>query len=191
MPPSGNDRRSWCASREGLLMAIRTEAGLPALRLSPAYRERVWGGRRLAPNAAGRAAPVGEAWLVHERNRVATGRQAGSTLAEVAAGLGEALLGRRAAARTGARFPLLIKLLDTADWLSLQVHPDDAQAARLEGPGQFGKTEAWHILEAAPGAELICGLRPGTTPDPLAADIRKGTIHEPAQRPAARAGDTL
>ena len=114
-------------------MAIRTEAGLPALRLSPAYRERVWGGRRLAPNAAGRAAPVGEAWLVHERNRVAAGPQAGSTLAEVAAERGEALLGRRAAARTGARFPLLIKLLDTADWLSLQVHPDDEPDPKVMG----------------------------------------------------------
>src|SRR5438045_2639427 len=127
MPPSGNGGRWWCASREGSPMPIRTGAGLPALRLIPEYHQRVWGGRRLGPDAGGRAAPVGEAWLVHERNRVATGPQAGSTLAEVAAEQGEVLLGRRVAARTGARFPLLIKLLDTADWLSLQVHPDDAQ----------------------------------------------------------------
>jgi mannose-6-phosphate isomerase len=64
--------------------------------------------------------------------------------------LGEAATGIRlncwqqAAGRTGTRFPLLIKLLDCADWLSLQVHPDDELARRLEGEGHYGKTEAWH-----------------------------------------------
>jgi mannose-6-phosphate isomerase len=59
---------------------------------------------------------------------------------------------------TGPRFPFLIKLLDPAKWLSAQVHPDDADARRLEGPAATGKTEAWHILDAAPDAELILGM---------------------------------
>src|SRR6186713_1758718 len=98
---------------------------MQALRLAPAFHERIWGGRRLAPTSP---KPVGEAWIVHEENRVVGGPCDGRTLADVAAVEGERLLGRRPVATTGARFPLLIKLLDATDWLSVQVHPDDEQA---------------------------------------------------------------
>ena len=162
-------------------------ATLGGLRLVPAYHERVWGGQRLKPGPA----PIGEAWIVHEHNRVADGPLAGHTLAEVTADHGEALLGRRPLARSGRRFPLLIKLLDTRDWLSVQVHPNDEQAVALEGPGHFGKTEAWHILEAAPGAQLICGLRPGTTREALADAIRQGTVAALMRHLAVAAGDTI
>lgn len=160
---------------------------LEALRLAPQYHPRVWGGQRLRPATP----PIGEVWLVHEENRVLGGSQAGRTLGQIAAKHGGALLGSRAVARTGDRFPLLIKLLDTADWLSLQVHPDDAQAARLEGPGQFGKTEAWHILEAEPGARVICGVVEGTTPAALAASIRTGRLLDLACSLPVQAGDTI
>ncbi len=162
---------------------------LAPFQLTPDFRERVWGGQRLRPGTP----PIGEAWVVYEHNRVATGLYAGRTLGEVAAdgSSGEALLGRRAACLWGARFPLLIKLLDCADWLSVQVHPDDAQAVRLEGPGHFGKTEAWHILEADPGAQIISGVRPGVTAEMLAEAIRHGTLPELAQYAAVRAGDTI
>jgi mannose-6-phosphate isomerase len=58
---------------------------------------------------------------------------------------------------------VLVKILDCAQWLSLQVHPNDEQAQRLEGEGFFGKTEAWHVLEAEPDAELIAGVKPNVT----------------------------
>src|SRR3712207_4136049 len=109
------------------------------LRLAAEYRQRVWGGQRLKPSDE----PYGEAWIVWEGNRIEGGSLAGRTLAEAAAQFGGALIGTRALRRSGVRFPLLIKLLDTADWLSVQVHPNDEQARRLEGPDQFGKTEAW------------------------------------------------
>jgi mannose-6-phosphate isomerase len=157
------------------------------LRLTPAYHERVWGGQRLRRATP----PIGEAWIVHEHNRVAGGPHNGRTLAELTVEWGAGMLGRLPLARTGERFPLLIKLLDTADWLSVQVHPNDEQAAQLEGPGDFGKTEAWHILEAGPGAEVICGLRPGTTHEALAAAISNGTVTNLAQHLAVSAGDTL
>jgi mannose-6-phosphate isomerase len=147
----------------------------------------VWGGQRLRAGEP----PIGEAWVVHELNRVLDGPAAGRTLAEVTAARGADLLGRRAVQQTGARFPLLIKLLDTADWLSLQVHPDDAQAAALEGPGAVGKTEAWHFLAAAPGAEVICGLRPGVDRAALAAAIRDGSILDLAARVPVAAGETI
>ena len=158
-----------------------------ALVLSPQYRDYVWGGSRLRPGP-GRTA---EAWVVYEGDLVAGGPLAGRTLSEAAAQYGAALLGSRPLEKTGLRFPLLIKLLDCAAWLSLQVHPDNEQAVRLEGPGNFGKTEAWHVLEAEPGAEILCGLRPGTSQAELEQAIRSGTLVEAMQRLSMQRADTV
>ena len=157
------------------------------LRLSIDYRERVWGGQRLRPGAH----PIGEAWIIHEGNRVVGGPYADRTLADLSSALGAELLGFVPLARTGNRFPLLIKILDCQDWLSVQVHPNDAEALRLEGPGHFGKTEAWNILEATPGARLIAGVKPGTTRAALAAAIQSGKVLEVAASVDVAAGDTV
>lgn len=157
------------------------------IKLVPEYRDYVWGGNRLKPGFA----PIAEAWVLDRNDRVAEGPFFGKTLAELTMEYGVELLGHTVVARTGTEFPLLIKLLDCAAWLSLQVHPNDEQAARLEGPGLFGKTEAWHVLEAAPDATLIAGLRPGTTAEMLAQSIRNGTILETAQYLQVAAGDTI
>jgi mannose-6-phosphate isomerase len=146
------------------------------LALEPQYCERVWGGKRL------RAAnpPVGEAWIAYGSSRVGAGLLAGRTLDELSAEDGPAVLGRAVSERFGTRFPLLIKLLDTADWLSVQVHPDDEQAERMVGPGEFGKTEAWYFLAAEPDARIIAGVKPGVGPADLADAIREGRILEVA-----------
>ena len=157
------------------------------LKLSPEYRDYVWGGDRLRPGHN----PTAEAWVIWENDRIETGPLAGRTLSEAALEFGSALLGGKAVARTGMRFPLLIKILDCAQWLSLQVHPNDEQALRLEGPGQFGKTEAWHILEAQPGAQLIAGVKPGTSSSELADSIRNGTITEYSQYADVSHGHTI
>ncbi len=157
------------------------------LRLNPEYRDYVWGGARLKPGSA----PIAEAWVVYAEDRVASGSWAGQTLAEVARHDGPALLGEPVMQRTGTQFPLLIKLLDCAQWLSLQVHPNDEQAQRLEGPGFFGKTESWHVLEAEPGAQLIAGVKPGTSAEALAGAIRGGTIIDWAQYLPVKTGDTI
>jgi len=157
------------------------------LQLLPEYRDYVWGGARLRPEIV----PTAEAWVVYEGDRIATGPLAGKTLGELAAERGAELLGSRAFAKTGTRFPLLVKILDCAQWLSLQVHPNDEQAIALEGPGHFGKTEAWHVLEAAPAATLIAGMKPGTTAETLETVMRNGTIVEQAQSIPVKAGDTI
>ena len=157
------------------------------LLLTPEYRDYLWGGNRLKPGFS----PIAEAWVLDERDRVASGPLTGRTLAEVTAEHGAALLGQKVIERTGLSFPLLIKLLDSAAWLSLQVHPNNEQATRLEGPGVFGKTEAWHVLDAAPGAKLIAGLRPGTTNEMLSRSIKNGTILEIARQFQVQKGDTL
>jgi mannose-6-phosphate isomerase len=157
--------------------------------LIPEYRDYVWGGSRLRPRTPG---PTAEAWVIYAQDRIASGPWAGQTLAEAADALREELLGRRAVRQTGGRFPLLIKLLDCAQWLSLQVHPNDEQAARLEGPGFFGKTEAWHVLEADAGAQLIAGLKQGLTPQTLEPVVRSGkTLLDWAQYLDVHAGDTI
>ena len=158
-----------------------------ALQLAPEYRDYVWGGERLRPGFY----PTAESWAIYANDRVASGPLAGRTLAEVASEQGPALLGERVVRQTGERFPLLIKLLDCAQWLSLQVHPNDEQAVRLEGPGFFGKTEAWHVLEAEPGAQLIGGVKPGTTAEALAEAIRSGTILDVSEYISVRAGDSI
>jgi mannose-6-phosphate isomerase len=157
------------------------------LRLTPEFREYVWGGNRLR---AGHN-PTAEAWAVWENDRIETGTLAGKTLGEAATKFGSALLGEKVVARTGIRFPLLIKLLDCAQWLSLQVHPNDEQAIQLEGAGQFGKTEAWHVLETQPDSKLIAGLKTGTGLTEMANAIRNGTITEYAQYAAVSQGDTI
>ena len=157
-----------------------------AFTLEPQYREYVWGGYRLRPGKQ-----TAEAWVVHEDNRILSGPLSGKTLGEAAADRGERLLGARPFTQTGSRFPLLIKLLDCADWLSLQVHPNNSQAESLEGPGHFGKTEAWHVLEADPKAEILAGFAEGVQPQQVEDAVRNGSILNLAARRAMKTGDTV
>ena len=155
--------------------------------LEAQYRERVWGGQRLKAHDP----PYGEAWVAFEESRVADGRHAGRTVGELSTRYGASFLGGAVAERYGPRFPLLVKLLDCADWLSVQVHPNDEQARRLVGPEEFGKTEAWHFLEAEPGASIYAGIRPGTTREALAEAIRAGRVLDVAEQFEVSAGETV
>lgn len=160
---------------------------IPFLKLEPTFRDYVWGGDRLRPEHN----PTAEAWVVWENDMIESGLFVGKTLGEIASQNGVEMLGTKPISRTGNRFPLLIKLLDCAQWLSLQVHPNDELAVQLEGPGQFGKTEAWHILESQPNAKLIAGLKPNTSPALLAESIRNGTVIEHVQYAQVSQGDTV
>jgi mannose-6-phosphate isomerase len=71
------------------------------------------------------------------------------------------------------------------------VHPNDKQAVELEGAGQFGKTEAWHILDSDPDAKLVAGVKPNTTPEVLAESIRNGTVMDHVQYADVKKGDTI
>lgn len=156
------------------------------IKLEPIYQPRVWGGHRLSSGPE----PIGEAWVVYEGGSVLSEPWQGQTLGALSAEAGEWLLGAAVVAQTGKRFPLLIKLLDTREWLSVQVHPNDDQAQRLEGPDQFGKTEAWHILEADEGAEIILGLTEETDRQRFIDAIQSGDTLNVIRRQTVRAGDT-
>ena len=126
------------------------------LLVEPIFKERVWGGTILRDWYPDLVPPgtIGEAWalsgLPGDSGKVTDGPGAGGTLAEA----------WRDGLVTGQPerddFPLLAKLLDPTDWLSVQVHPDDLEAQQLEGQ-QRGKTECWYVISAEPGAELILG----------------------------------
>ncbi len=149
-------------------------------KLRPQYHARVWGGQRLKPVSEGET-PIGEAWVVYEGNAVEGGPRDGQTVKDVLAELGDTFLGEGVSQRFGGRFPLLIKLLDCADWLSVQVHPNDEQARELVGEGEFGKTEAWNFIAADPGAKILAGVKAGTSPEELATAIRSGKVLEVAE----------
>jgi mannose-6-phosphate isomerase len=168
------------------------------MKMQPVLVERVWGGRRLA-ELLGKPVPegvkIGESWELsdhpHGRTRVADGPLAGRTLREVLERHGQAVLGRNGQARAwSTRFGILVKFIDAADCLSVQVHPDDAHAAR-HSQADTGKTECWVVVHAEPGAWAIDGLRPGTTRDRLAAALKKGTIEELLTTRSVKAGDFI
>ena len=161
--------------------------GRNLLVLEPQFRERVWGGQRLRASDP----PIGEAWVAFGGSVVSSRPLAGRRLADLAAEHGTALLGSSASDRFGPRFPLLVKLLDCADWLSIQVHPNDDQARRMVGPDEFGKTEAWFFLETAPDARILVGVRPNTTADSLAGAIREGRVVDVAAEIPVRGGEAI
>lgn len=161
------------------------------LLLDPVLHTRVWGSQRLHTQLGKTlpsADPYGESWEMHDTARVANGPLAGQRLGD--------LLTRYGAALTGAGFdpaqglPLLVKLLDASDWLSVQVHPNDAQALALEGDPR-GKTEAWIILAAEPGARLVIGVQPGTSRAVLADAIETGALEPLLVYAEVQAGDVL
>jgi len=154
------------------------------VRTLPDLRRRVWGGSRLTP--PGEPA-VGEAWLAGGGSIVADGPFAGRSLDALAAANGIRLTGT--AAPRPDRFPLLAKLLDPADWLSVQVHPDDVQALDLEGPEGVGKTEAWYVIEAGAGAEILLGVSPSATPDAVRGAIADGGLVDLLERRRVAAGE--
>src|SRR5512142_325258 len=135
-------------------------AATPPFTVRPHLQPRAWGGSRFS-QAGGE--PVGEAWLVDDRCEIADGPHAGRRLAELTAEMGASLVGTAVDDRWAGHFPLRVKILDPAEWLSVQVHPDTAVARRRHGPDAVGKVEAWFVLAAPAGAELVAGLRPGTT----------------------------
>jgi mannose-6-phosphate isomerase len=160
------------------------------LPFEPFLRSMPWGGERLArwlgrPAPAG--TPIGEAWLVSDHplhvSRVSAGPLAGRTLRELMARHSAELVGRPA-----GRFPLLVKLLDARENLSVQVHPDDADAARW-APGEGGKTEAWLVLDADPGATIYLGLKPGIDKTAFARELNAGTVPLCLRRYEPRPGE--
>lgn len=160
--------------------------------------ERVWGGRQLAvvPGIElPEGGPIGETWELVDREEhnstVRCGPFAGQTLESLLEEHPDEILGDTPR-RPDGRFPLLVKLLDARKRLSLQVHPDDATAERL-GASDRGKSEAWYILDAAPGACVFLGLEDQVDEATLrrAIDGDEGELERHLQSLPVQRGDIL
>ncbi len=139
------------------------------LRPLPSPSPRPWAGTRLGEG-------IGERWLAGPASVVPLDDGTSATLDALAAIHGAALVGARGMERLGPRFPLLVKLIDAADWLSLQVHPSDDLARRFSGPDAVGKAEAWVVLDLDPGTRLVTGPGRDRAPEAILASIRAGTM---------------
>lgn len=165
------------------------------LRFVPFLRPMVWGGRRLG-ELLGKPLPTpekyGESWEVSDHpahaSVVADGPLAGRTLRQLMEHDRAALLGPEAEKYT--TFPWLVKFLDAWDWLSVQVHPDTETVTRL-WPGEGSKTEAWLVLDAAPGSKVWAGLLPGVGEAELRAALAAGTVADCLHQFTPRPGDCL
>jgi mannose-6-phosphate isomerase len=161
------------------------------LLLKPALHTKVWGGRKLAEvmhKDLPTAEPYGESWEMHDTAVIANGPLANMTMADALAQYGADLIGPGGKAEDG--LPLLAKILDAADWLSVQVHPNDDQARQLEGQPR-GKTEAWYVLSAEPNAKLVIGVHPGTSRAEIAHAIRGNTLEKMLVYADVQQGDVL
>ena len=163
------------------------------LTFEPIFKERVWGGRNLARLYQKRLPPgvlVGESWEITDRPEgasvIVNGPLCGKDLRWLMENQSEELLG--SAASLAGRFPLLIKILDAQDKLSLQVHPPVSVAAQLGGEP---KTELWYIAETRPDAEICAGLKRGVTRSEFERKIQDGTVVDCVCRIAVRAGDAM
>lgn len=166
---------------------------LPLLQFKPILREYVWGGRRLAElgKTLGDGEHYAESWEVVDhgvdQSIVAGGPLAGVTLHELVKNHGPKLLGRH---HPQPQFPLLFKYLDCQRTLSVQVHPNDEQATKLDPP-DLGKTEAWVVLAAEPGSRIYAGLTPGVDRATLERELARGNCESCLHAFEPRIGDCL
>ena len=160
----------------------------------PIFKDRIWGGReleRLYAKPIPVSTPIGESWEISDRpgdaSVIANGPLAGQDLRWLMENHAAEILGGARPAAAG-RFPILCKILDAREKLSLQVHPPANKAAELKGEP---KTEMWYIADAAPGASLYVGLKEGVTRAEFETKIADGTVADCFHRIPVSAGDTM
>lgn len=170
------------------------KAILYPLVFQPIFKERVWGGRelqRLFNKKLPEGRRIGESWEISDRpgdeSVIASGAFAGKTLRWLMENYSPEILGRARAA-DGNRFPILCKILDARENLSLQVHPPATKAAELNGEP---KTEMWFVADAAPEAELFVGLKRGVTRNQFEERLATGAVARCFHHTPVRAGDAM
>jgi len=157
------------------------------------YMQRVWGGRSLETRYGRKlpteSDPYGESWELVDRSDeqsvVKSGEYSGKTLGELWTNYRSELFGE---GLLGERFPLLIKIIDACDNLSIQVHPPSHLAHQLGGEP---KTEMWYIAEADPGATLYVGVKDGVTHESFEQALMNGTVEEQVHAIQPKAGDSI
>lgn len=164
------------------------------LKFSPIFKQMLWGGTALR-TTLGKQTPsdkTGESWelsgVADNVSVIRNGEYAGASLDDIIGKAPAKILGNTAASLTGSKFPLLIKFIDACDNLSIQVHPNDTQAAPL---GSAGKTEMWYILSAQPDATLISGFAQTLAPAQYAEHVKNDTLESVLQKHPVARGDVF
>ena len=161
------------------------------LKLTPPTKDYIWGGTRLSKEYGilSYEDRQAEAWMLscHEAGQcvIENGDFKERTLSDVLANEGKNYLGTNCEKFTA--FPILIKLIDALDNLSVQVHPDDEYAMRVEG--EFGKTEAWYIVDCDDDAEIIYGFKKDIDKETFRKSIEENTLLEYVNRVKVKKGD--
>lgn len=165
------------------------------LLFAPNLREVVWGGGRLLewkglPPAD---VPIGESWevcsLPERESVISNGPYAGRKLNDFTDEMGEKVLGRAVVKQYGRQLPLLVKLIDAHQDLSIQVHPNDEMAMRYHG--KKGKTEMWYVIDAEPGSSVLVGFKKKITPLEYGLRVMDGTICDVLARYEVKPGDVF
>jgi mannose-6-phosphate isomerase len=158
--------------------------------LNPKLTTAIWGGSELVDDYGKHGDPnakLGESWECWDANTLSNGTLEGSSVADLRTKLGPQFLGDIDPAQI---FPILTKIITAHDWLSVQVHPDDAYAQRVERQ-PFGKTECWFVFSAQPGAELVLGWTRDTSREEYERRVADGTLGEILRKIPVKAGDTV
>lgn len=156
---------------------------LTPMKMKPVFKEYIWGGTGFRDKFSMETGTetASEAWEVSTNKNgmsiIANGEFEGKTIDDAIAEWKNTLLGDAVYEKYGGKFPLLVKLLDCADKLSVQVHPDDEYANENENGG-FGKTEMWYILDAKPDAKLVYGFKSDMTKEMFENAIKSGTLED-------------
>lgn len=163
------------------------------LKLKPAFKDYIWGGNRLKTlfNMQSDLDKIAEAWVLscHKDGQsvVADGEFKGLTLSEAVKKMGRDCLGTKG--KKFDFFPILIKLIDAKDNLSIQVHPDDEYA--LKNEGEYGKTEMWYIVDCEPGAYIYYGFNRQIDKEEFARRIEQNTLLEVLNKVEVKKGDSF
>lgn len=163
------------------------------IKLKPAFKDYIWGGTRLRDDFGKECDydKVAESWELscHKDGAsvVENGEYAGLTLAEYIEKAGRSVLGTDC--EKFDNFPILIKLIDAKDNLSVQVHPDNEYARRVEG--EYGKTEMWYVVDCDPGATLLYGFKHEISKEEFAARIADNTLLEVTNAVPVKKGDVF
>lgn len=166
---------------------------MAVLKLTPAFKDYLWGGTRLRDDFQKDCDfdKIAESWELscHKDGPsvIANGENKGLTLEEYIEKNGKAVLGTDC--EKFENFPILIKLIDAKDNLSVQVHPDNEYALRVEG--EYGKTEMWYIVDCDEGAELLYGFKHDISKDEFAQRIADNTLLEVTNSVPVHKGDVF
>ena len=171
------------------------KTNIPPLKFRPILKSVIWGGEKIAPfkGIETDQKQIGESWEISgvkgNESVVDNGPDAGLNLTQMIDKYGAAIVGEKNYKQFGDSFPLLIKIIDAAGDLSLQVHPDDNLARKRHN--SLGKTEMWYIVDTEPNAIICAGLSKEVTPDQYAAKVADNTLMDVVAHHTSHPGDVF